>query len=365
MHGRGEWLRKLQPRRVMVCESRRGKSIRPLHRADRERRDPGSGYGNLQQNPSQSATATITVNPVAPGNNVVRGDSGLRAGEVLRQWRVCHGHHLRSWNRYLPNHRSPAGGHRLGWRATLGSGAAGGELSLSLPQVLAPDGNPLQECFPMQDGFAWGPVAQADVTMGGEQASNLAVQVIGQAGEASVPASCSNGMTDLSTLSALGANGILGVGLFQQDCGTACSQGVSNVYYSCPAGMACNPITLSTTSQVLNPVPFVPGDNNGVLLQLPAVSPPGAATLTGSLFLGIGTQANNGVGTAAAYTTDANGNFVVTYNGANYPGSISSGSNAIYFLNSTLVPQLPTCVPALPSTTVRPQPSRLRRPMWG
>ncbi len=300
-----------------------------------------------QQNPSQSATTTLTVNPVAPGNNVVAVtvDSGPAKSYVNGAFATV--------NICVPGTATcqtidhllvdtGSAGVRL-----LASGAAGGELSLALPQVLAPDGNPLHECFPLQDGFAWGPVTQADVTMGGEQASNLAVQVIGEAGESSVPASCSNGMTDLSTLSALGANGILGVGLFQQDCGTACSQGVNNVYYSCPAGIACNPIELSITSQVANPVPFVAGDNNGVLLQLPAVTPPGAATVSGMLFLGIGTQANNGVGTATAYSTDANGNFVVTYNGANYPGSISSGSNAIYFLNSTLVPQLPTCVASL------------------
>ena len=296
------------------------------------------------QNPMQAATTTVTVNPVAPGNNVVPitvdgGPANSRVNGAFASVTICvpGTANCQTIDHLLVD--TGSAGVRL-----LASGAAGGELSLPLPQKLAPNGNPLHECFALENGFVWGPIAQADVQLDGEQASNLSVQVIGQAGEAAVPNSCSNGTTDLSTLSALGANGILGVGLFAQDCGTACAQGPTNVYYSCPSGAACNSITLSTTSQVLNPVPFLPGDNNGVMLQLPSVTPPGAATLSGTLFLGIGTQANNGVGTATAYTTDANGNFVVMYNGVNYPGSfISSSSNAIYFLNSTTVPQLPAC----------------------
>ncbi len=296
------------------------------------------------QNPAQSGSTTVTVNPVAPGNNVVpvtvdAGPANSYVNGAFASVTLCvpGTATCQTIDHLLVD--TGSAGVRL-----LASGAAGGELSLSLPQKLAPNGNPLNECFPVAEGFVWGPVVQADVKLGGEQASTLAIQLIGQTGESTVPATCSNGTTDLSTLSALGANGVLGVGLFAQDCGTACTQAPTNVYYSCPSGAACSPITLSTTSQVLNPVPFFPGDNNGVLLQLPTVSPPGAATVSGTLFLGIGTQANNGVGSATAYTTDANGNFSVTYNGTSYPGSfISSGSNAIYFLNSTTVPQLPTC----------------------
>lgn len=295
------------------------------------------------QSPTQSGTATVMVNPVAPGNNVVSvtvdaGPANSYVNGAFASVTICvpGTATCQTIDHLLVD--TGSAGVRL-----LASGAAGGELSLPLPQKLASDGNPLNECFPLADGFLWGPIAQADVKLDGEQASNLPVQVIGQAGESTVPGSCSNGTTDLSTLSAFGANGILGVGLFAQDCGTACTQLPTNVYYSCPSGAACNPITLSTANQVPNPVPFLPGDNNGVLLQLPAVSPPGAATVSGTLFLGIGTQANNGVGTATAYTTDSNGNFLVTFNGTSYPGSISSGLNANYFLNSTTVPQLPTC----------------------
>ena len=296
-----------------------------------------------QQNTSQSASTTVTVNPVAAGNNAVpvtvdAGPANSYVNGAFASVTICvpGTATCQTIDHLLVD--TGSAGVRL-----LASGAAGGELNLALPQKLAPDGNPLNECFPMADGFVWGPIAQADAMLDGEQASNLSVQIIGQAGESSVPSTCSNGTTDLSSLSALGANGILGVGLFTQDCGIACTQAPNFVYYSCPAGAACNAITLSTTNQVLNPIPFLPGDNNGVLLQLPTVTPPGAATISGTLFLGIGTQSNNGVGSAAAYTTDSNGNFAVTYNSTNYPGSISSGLNANYFLDSTTVPTLPTC----------------------
>ncbi len=295
------------------------------------------------QNPALSGASTVTVNPVAAGSNVVpvtvdAGPANSYVNGAFASATICvpGTATCQTIDHLLVDTGST--GVRL-----LASGTSGGELSLALPQTLAPDRNPLNECFPLAAGFLWGSVAQADVMLDGEQASNLPVQVIGQAGEPTVPSSCSNGTTDLSTLSALGANGILGVGLFAQDCGTACTQAPTNVYYSCPMGAACSSIALATTSQVLNPVPFLPGDNNGVLLQLPAVSPPGQTTVSGTLFLGIGTQSNNAVGSAAAYTTDSNGNFVVTYNSTNYPGSISSGSNANYFLDSTTVTQLPTC----------------------
>jgi hypothetical protein len=295
------------------------------------------------QNPTQSGLSTVTVNPVAAGNNVVpvtvdAGPATSYVNGAFASATICvpGTATCQTIDHLLVD--TGSAGVRL-----LASGAAGGELTLALPQTLAPGGNLLGECFPLADGFLWGPVAQADVMLDGEQASNLTIQVIGQAGEPTAPSSCSNGTTDLSTLSALGANGILGVGLFAQDCGIACTQAPTNVYYSCPVGAACGAITLSTTSQVLNPVPFLPGDNNGVLLQLPAVTPPGATTVSGTLFLGIGTQAYNGVGSATAYTTDSNGNFLVTYNSTNYPGSITSGLNANYFLDSTTGPQLPTC----------------------
>ena len=61
----------------------------------------------------------------------------------------------------------------------------------------------------------------------------------------------------------------------------------------------------------------------------------GAATATGSLIFGIGTQSNNALGSAQIYAVDANDDFATTYNGVPYSSSyIDSGSNILYFLDS-------------------------------
>jgi len=53
---------------------------------------------------------------------------------------------------------------------------------------------------------------------------------------------------------------------------------------------------------VQNPVTLFATDNNGVIIELPAVS--GVETsVTGSLIFGIGTQSNNALGSATVYTS--------------------------------------------------------------
>jgi hypothetical protein len=85
---------------------------------------------------------------------------------------------------------------------------------------------------------------------------------------------------------------------------------------------------------VPNPVALFATDNNGVILELPAVSSP-AATVSGSMVFGIGTQSNNGLSGASVYTTDDFGNFTTTYNNQSYNQSfLDSGSNGLYFLTS-------------------------------
>jgi hypothetical protein len=222
------------------------------------------------------------------------------------------------------------------------STAGGGEFSLSLPQQNAPDGNPLVECIQFIDGFTWGPIVLADIYLGGEVASSTPIQVIAPAGVPAVPSSCNNTGINLNTLSLLGANGILGVGLFLQDCGQACSQQLYNQYYSCPS-TGCVETLIPTTQQLQNPVPKFANDNNGVIIKLPAIPDNGQAIVNGSLVFGIGTQSNNGLGKAVVYTTTAVGSFTVTYNGQSYDLSfIDSGSNALFFLTPAAT-GLPLC----------------------
>jgi len=94
---------------------------------------------------------------------------------------------------------------------------------------------------------------------------------------------------------------------------------------------------------VQNPVAFFAADNNGVLIQLPAVSA-STASVSGSLIFGIGTQSNNSLGSAQVFAVDPSGNFTTTFKGKAYPASfIDSGSNAYFFLDSNTT-GLATCL---------------------
>lgn len=217
------------------------------------------------------------------------------------------------------------------------SSAGGGALTLSLPAQTGTGGNPIGECAFFVSGFTWGPVVSADVKMAGETASKVPVQVIDPT-FASVPPACKNGGVPANdTLQTLGANGILGVGPFAQDCGNACSlagPGNPGLYYSCAAA-SCQVTSQALSHQVQNPVALFAQDNNGVLLQLPAVNTP-LASLSGSMIFGIGTQSNNQVGKAEVFPIDANGDFNTTFNGQTYPSFVDSGSNALFFLDSAI-----------------------------
>jgi hypothetical protein len=218
-------------------------------------------------------------------------------------------------------------------------------LTLSLPQQADAAGAPTVECNEFVDGITWGPIQMADVKLAGEVASNVPIQVIGSPAFSTIPKACSNVGPVENTLATLGANGILGVSVFRQDCGQGCTiSGSANpgVYYACPAS-GCVVTTQALTRQVQNPVWLFPADNNGVMIQLPVLPPGGALTATGALVFGIGTQADNALGSARVMTVDQVGNFTTTFNGVSYATSfIDSGSNGVFFLD-TATTLLPVC----------------------
>lgn len=301
---------------------------------------------------SGSATVTVnlaaTVNPPATGNNVQPivvdgGPPGLGQNYyingVFTSVKVCAPGSTTNCQT-IDHVLVDTGSVGLRLLSTAGSG----EFSLSLPQQTAPDGNPLVECTPFLDGFTWGPIVLADIYLGGEVASSTPIQVIAPAGVPTVPSSCESTGTNQNTLSQLGTNGILGVGLFLQDCGEACNHQLLSFYYSCPS-TGCVETLIRTAQQLQNPVSKFANDNNGVIIELPAIPDTGQATVSGSLVFGIGTQSNNGLGSAVVYTTTANGNFfTTTYNSKSYDDSsfIDSGTNGLYFL-TTADTGLPLC----------------------
>jgi hypothetical protein len=224
-------------------------------------------------------------------------------------------------------------------------------LAIPLPQQNDSSGNPLDECMVFPDGYVWGPVALADVSLATEKASSAPVQVMMPAGSfPAVPDSCSSrGVQNLgNSVSALRANGVLGVGLFQKDCGTTCTTSngtIPPVYYDCPAS-GCNPTYVTLAQQVPNPVTMLALDNNGVMIFLPSVPAGGVPPVNGSLIFGIGTQSNNALQSATVYTvpdSGANaGDITTTFNGVSYPGAFDCGSPGISFLDSATT-GIPTC----------------------
>jgi Protein of unknown function (DUF3443) len=227
--------------------------------------------------------------------------------------------------------------------------------SLNLPGLNASNGSAAYDCVNFADGsYLWGPVQQADVSLGGETATSAPIQVISSA-TTGIPSSCSNGSTkNENTTALLGANGILGVGVEPTDCyydgGSACdpSSGLSSppypAYYSC-SGSNCTPAFVAAANQVVNPVALFPKDNNGVIVELPAVSGTAATSVTGSLVFGIGTESNNGLSSSATVFTLNCDEFTTVFDGQSLPKDLSqncagasfidSGSNGLYFPNET------------------------------
>lgn len=206
--------------------------------------------------------------------------------------------------------------------------------AVPLPNQTDAAGTPIVECVQFIDGFSWGPVRLADVRIAGKSAGSVPIQVIGDPAYSSIPASCSSTGPPANTVFEFGANGVLGVGYFLQDCGPVCVTSTdASLYYRCPTPSTCQPATLALAKQVANPAAMFAGDNNGIIIDVPAISPAGAATVNGSLILGIGTQSNNALGNAAVIPVDPDtGQVVTVYAGRTYPDSFfDSGSGGMYF----------------------------------
>ena len=246
--------------------------------------------------------------------------------------------------------------HVLVGTGAVGLRLLGSVLTLPLPAWTDPNGTPLAECGQFIAGSTWGPLQSADFSIANEQAANLPIQVIGESTYPK-PASCTG--TDISTPDAFGANGLLGVGSFLQDCGAACAAPIGagstnpGAYYACSSTAigGCQAEAVPVSKQVSNPVSLFSQDNNGIIIELPAVPADGAPSVTGALVFGIGTRDNNGLGQATVLPLDSTtGNFLTKYpaNGTTWQAFADTGSNAFYFLDSATT-GIPTCPGSLSS----------------
>ncbi len=210
------------------------------------------------------------------------------------------------------------------------------ELNVPLPRALSNGGQSLINCVQFIDNtYAWGPVATADVRWGGKVASNIPIQVIADPAVSASGSTCRTGATPILDTSTAGAKGILGVGLFKEDCGTGCATVAGNGFYFACASATCSSVTgtrVPLIQQIKHPVPFFGTDSNGIVIDLPAVSIGGANRVDGTVTFGIGTQSNNQTGTVRTLTTDAAGNISAIFAGRTLSKSfIDSGSNGNYF----------------------------------
>lgn len=215
-----------------------------------------------------------------------------------------------------------------------------GSIAGSLPLDYL-NGQPLYKCQDFADSYVWGPVVMADVHLAGETAADIPVNVIAAPGAPSAPQDCVSAGSNLAETSSeeLGANGILGIGVLVQDCGLACQDFIiSAQYYTCTGGVSgsCTNAAVSLAQQVSNPVASFSGDNNGVIIELPAIPLGGQQTVTGSLVFGIDTQSNNGIGGATVLEANPETASITTdFNGAVLSDSyFDTGSGLYYFSDS-------------------------------
>ncbi|WP_025598831.1 DUF3443 domain-containing protein [Burkholderia sp. WSM2230] len=216
-------------------------------------------------------------------------------------------------------------------------------LPTSLSLAAVPSGGGVSgECAVFGGGYAWGAVRSADVRMAGQLAAAIPIQLIADPSVPSVPSDCAGSGPSMLTLDTLRANGILGVGVFAADCGGACANAaLPRWYYSCDASGACLPSAQPLAQQVVNPVSRFALDNNGVVIDLPAIPDSGAVSVSGSMIFGIDTQANNTLGSVGVLKGSPQTGYVsTTQNGQLYTQSyLDTGSNGLFYRDT----QLPQC----------------------
>ena len=184
---------------------------------------------------------------------------------------------------------------------------------------------PVLECASFLSGLAWGPVKTADIKISSELASSIPIQVIGDPDYLITPNNYCNGLPSIQDAATLKANGILGVSLLISD---------NQDYFSCSGAQnaSCTAIIQAANLQVRNPVASFATNNNGLVMQTPAISSAGASSATGTLYFGVDTQSNNSSSGASIIPANSIGLFTTTFNGVSYSSSfIDSGSNGLFF----------------------------------
>lgn len=204
------------------------------------------------------------------------------------------------------------------------------------PVPVTNGGATLAECVQFGDGSSeWGPVAYANIQMGTEGFVQVPIHMV-DSNYQSPPSLCTSSQSTPDTSpEQAGYNGILGVGLFAQDCGSYCvTHSESELYYTCNGASCYCGATADLNAQVRNPVDALASpDNRGVTIDLTSASAataanPGLVSASGTITFGA-----NATGSSDTYYADGSGNMRTTY--AGYSASpinsfIDSGSSVLF-----------------------------------
>jgi hypothetical protein len=219
----------------------------------------------------------------------------------------------------------------------VGSVLAGNSIVLSAERDA--QNQTIEECVTFGGGQTWGAVALADISMAGEVAAGVPVQVMDDSAAGTPPpATCGANGTLINDVAGFGANGVLGIGVFAQDCGMACVAAATPlpIYFGCTGAGTCTAENVALSAQVTNPVAMFAADNNGVIINLPnPQNANGDATLSGEMTFGIATQADNALPLTGLtlLAADAKGEFTAAYNGSTtaLPALLDSANDSYAF----------------------------------
>jgi hypothetical protein len=201
----------------------------------------------------------------------------------------------------------------------------------------------LGECFSFVSGVTWGPVAEADVYMGGQLAKNVPFQIIDDIGSFSaIPSECQDeGFVFSSpTTAGVGFNGVLGVGPAPNDFTT-------NEYYSCSDGTCASLNSNTISAEILNPANQITANAeggsspyyNGIVLSMNSVPEAGQTAAYGSLTFGVGNASDNTPASTVQVfpgNADTGGSILTNFNSSTIAAFLDSGTNGIDFNDSSI-----------------------------
>ena len=208
---------------------------------------------------------------------------------------------------------------------------------LRLPAFPGPGGRPLAECLRFVHDTAWGPLYRADVRLGGLTAKGLPLQVIDDQGGLQ-PQACPR--SDVRPTS----NGTLGIGHHLYDCQGTCGQRADapGVFVRDGAEWSPSEGAIEPAYRLPNPVSYLPGHDNGIVIELPASPAGGAREVAGTLTFGVDAVAGDGAGTARILHLDAAGRFTTVLDGRSYPASYIDSGTETYILRDDSLPRCRT-----------------------